>query len=136
MGKAPLAQDFDPPIERSPHLGAEAAPRDIPWVPSDQSPVKPGRALRLHLLLEAQIRANGERDAPVPPRIFKPSQFYDAPNRTIAARVDLGQSQVMDPSIDRVDNGEGRPPKLVIEPAREEPSNHRLAMAFALERPC
>ena len=102
------ARRVDPPIKRSADLGAETAARKLDAFSGDQSPVEPGRSVRCHLLVEVEIRADRQRDALPAPRILKPTQFHNAADRTVAGHIDVGKPEVMDASIDPVNNGKSR----------------------------
>src|SRR6185437_3048049 len=61
----PLAcQGIDPPIQRGPDLGAETRARKFERLSRDQASVEPGRPFSRHLLIETEIRANRQRNAP------------------------------------------------------------------------
>src|SRR5882672_9671569 len=130
-----LRQGIDPPIKCRPDLGAKAGAREIDRLTSDEATVEPGCPARFHLLVEIEVRADRKRDPLPAPRVLKPPQLYNAADRTVARRFDFRELQVMHPSVDAVDHGEGRPPKFIVEAAGNEPTGDGFAVGFTLKRP-
>jgi len=63
---------------------------------------------RFHLLVEIEVRADRKRRSAAGPRVLKPPQIYNA---AVGRRPPLRfqELQVMHPSVDAVDHGEGVP---------------------------
>jgi hypothetical protein len=105
-GKPPRCQSIDPPIKRSANLGAESGARKIGRFSRDQSPVEPGRPFRNHLLVEVEIRADGQRDALTAPCILETAQLHNTADRSITGRFDVREPEMMNAPVDAVDDGE------------------------------
>ena len=61
----PLAcQGIDPPIQRGADLSTKTRARKLKRLSRDQASVEPGRPFSRHLLIETEIRANRQRNAP------------------------------------------------------------------------
>ena len=133
--KSLLNQRVDTSVERGTDFAAEAGAREIDRLTRDEATVEPGCPSRFHLLVEIEVRADRKRDPLPAPRILKPPQLYNAADRTVAGRFDFRELQVMHPSVDAVDHGEGRPPQFIVEPPRDETADNGFAMAFALAAP-
>src|SRR5262249_31379669 len=112
-----LNQRVDTSVERGTDFAAETDAREISALTRDQTPVKPGRPFRRHLLVEIEIRADSKRDPLPAPGILKAPQLHDGADRAVAGRIDVGEFEIMDAPIDSVDDGERRAPELIIEPS-------------------
>jgi hypothetical protein len=91
---------IDPPIERSTDLCAETRARKRGIFARDQPPVEPGRPLCHDLLVEIEIRADGERDALTALRIVEAAQFHSTVDRTIIGRFDVRKLEMMNAAVD------------------------------------
>ena len=63
-----------------------------------------------HLLVEAKIGANRERDTLPAVCILEAAQLHDSADRTVTGHVDIGELEVVHASVDPVHNGKCRAP--------------------------
>jgi hypothetical protein len=82
--------------------------------------------------LDAQVRSDRERQALSSIRIFICSSFNDLAGFGIARQVEIGKPEMVDPTIDAVDDRIGSSFQLVVKAAFDEPSDHAIRWLIAM----
>ena len=134
VGEAVSNQVLDASVHRLTDLAAESARAQGGRFTSDKLAVEPGGAASLDLRVDGQVGTHRQGDAPAANGILELAELDDAARRGIACSVEVGQTDMVSTSIDSVDNGVGGALELVIEPARDKPSDKLRGRVSAIER--
>lgn len=97
----------------------------------DSLPVKPGGAGCRDLLFDREVRADRQRDAASPLSVVELAQLDDRAWRAVTGGVEIGQLDVMGPSVRAVDHGIGGAFQLVVETASHQAADDGIVQAFA-----
>ncbi len=121
------------PVHRLANLRAEAAAAECDGIAGDRLPIEPGRAGRVDLGGNVEIGADGERDPPASLCVVEFAQLHDRARRAVAGRVEVGQLDVMGPSVRAIDDGVGRALQLVVETTIDQAADDGIVKALAGE---
>jgi hypothetical protein len=72
-----------------------------------------------------QVRANRQSHSIAPRRILESPQLDDGARRRVTGCVKVGQAHMVSMSIDAINHRVGRPRELVVETARDQPTDDR-----------
>src|SRR3990167_7759943 len=126
--RQPLADEMiSARVHRTPHLRAESTVRDT-GAALNEAMVEPGRAGRLHLRGEVEIRSRGEDQRRLRlTGLADAAQFDDAAELwAMLQRLDAGQSDMVGAAVSAVDHGIGRAGQLVVQTLVDQPAGDRL----------
>ena len=99
----------------------------------EQLTVQPGRSWCCNLLLQGEVRPDGQRE-PLPTLgILIGTRLDNRASRGIARQLEVSEPKMMRPAVNSFNNRKGRSLQLVLQPTRDQTAEHRIAGLIAVK---
>src|SRR5882724_8644170 len=123
---------FDTPVHRLPYLCAKATAARRRFA-CEELPIEPSCASCCDLLLQGEIRPNGERQSLSAIRVVIGTRLDNRAGRGITRELKVRELKMVRPAVNRFDDGIGRTLQLIAQPPLNKTPEHGATEIIAMQ---